>query len=117
RGRRPCATSASRGTPQGKLKDRGPVNTRRGTKVRFLPDEKSLGKGKGFKPQRLFRMARSKAYLFGGVEIRWSCAPQLIKDDTPSAAVFHFPGGLKEYLETTIEGQTRIAKDVFAGRS
>jgi DNA gyrase/topoisomerase IV subunit B len=75
-----------------------------------------FGKGVAFKPQRLFRMARSKAYLFGGVEIRWSCAPQLIKDDTPAEAVFHFPGGLKEYLEATIEGQTRVTKEVFAGR-
>ena len=62
-------------------------------------------------------MARSKAYLFGGVEIRWSCATSLIKDDTPAEATFHFPGGLKEYLEATIDGQTRVTKDLFAGRS
>ena len=95
----------------------GAVKNRRGTKVRFKPDEKIFGKGAAFKPQRLFRMARSKAYLFGGVEIRWSCAPELITDDTPAKATFHFPGGLKEYLEATIEGQTRVTKDIFAGRS
>ena len=61
-------------------------------------------------------MARSKAYLFGGVEIRWSCAKSLITDDTPEKATFHFPGGLKEYLEATINGQTRVTKDLFAGR-
>ena len=49
-------------------------------------------------------MARSKAYLFGGVEIRWSCDPALIKDDTPAEAVFHFPGGLKDYLLASIDG-------------
>jgi topoisomerase-4 subunit B len=116
RGQQLYAMSFSRGTPQGKLKNLGPVKNRRGTKVRFFPDEKIFGKGVAFKPQRLFRMARSKAYLFGGVEIRWSCAPQLIKDDTPAEATFHFPGGLREYLEASIEGQTRVTKEVFAGR-
>jgi topoisomerase-4 subunit B len=105
-----------RGAPQGKLKNIGAVKNRRGTSTRFKPDEQIFGKGATFKPARLFRMARSKAYLFGGVEIRWSCAPSLIKDDTPSEANFHFPGGLKEYLEATINGQTRVTKDLFAGR-
>jgi topoisomerase-4 subunit B len=84
--------------------------------VRFHPDEQIFGKGAAFKPQRLFRMARSKAYLFGGVEIRWFCDPDIIKDDTPAEAVFHFPGGLKDYLTATIEGQTPVTKDLFAGR-
>ncbi|HZT48871.1 MAG TPA: DNA topoisomerase IV subunit B [Hyphomicrobiaceae bacterium] len=110
------AMAFSRGQPLGKLKSLGAVKNRRGTKVRFKPDEKIFGKGAAFKPQRLFRMARSKAYLFGGVEIRWSCAPELITDDTPAEATFHFPGGLKEYLEATINGQTRVTKDIFAGR-
>jgi topoisomerase IV subunit B len=106
----------SRGVPQGKLKTLGAVKNRRGTSVRFKPDEKIFGKGATFKPARLLRMARSKAYLFGGVEIRWSCDASLIKDDTPAEATFHFPGGLKEYLTATIEGQTRVTKDLFAGR-
>ena len=110
------AMTFSRGAPQGKLQKLGPVKNRRGTRVRFKPDEKIFGKGATFKPQRLFRMARSKAYLFGGVEIRWSCAPELITDDTLPKATFHFPGGLKEYLEATINGQTRVTKDLFAGR-
>jgi topoisomerase IV subunit B len=111
------AMTFSRGAPQGKLQKLGPVKNRRGTRVRFKPDEKIFGKGATFKPQRLFRMARSKAYLFGGVEIRWSCAPELITDDTLPKATFHFPGGLKEYLEATINGQTRVTKDLFAGRN
>ena len=106
----------SRGAPQGKLKSLGAIKNRRGTSIRFRPDEQIFGKGATFKPARLLRMARSKAYLFGGVEIRWFCAPSLIKDDTPAEAVFHFPGGLKEYLEATINGQTRVTKDIFAGR-
>jgi topoisomerase-4 subunit B len=106
----------ARGAPQGKLKNVGATKNRRGTTIRFKPDEQIFGKGATFKPARLLRMARSKAYLFGGVEIRWSCAPSLIKDDTPAEAIFHFPGGLKEYLEATINGQTRVTKDIFAGK-
>jgi topoisomerase IV subunit B len=106
----------SRGTPDGKLQKLGSVMNRRGTKVRFRPDEKIFGKGAAFRPALLLKMARSKAYLFGGVEIRWWCDPSLIKDETPAEAVFHFPGGLKEYLLSTIEGQTLVTKDVFAGR-
>ena len=111
RGQQLYAMEFSRGAPLGKLKSLGAVKNRRGTKVRFKPDEKIFGKGAAFKPQRLFRMARSKAYLFGGVEIRWTCAKALITDDTPEKAVFHFPGGLKEYLEATINGATRVTKD------
>jgi topoisomerase-4 subunit B len=105
----------SRGIPQTKLEKLGSVMNRRGTKVRFHPDEAIFGKGAHFKPARLMKMARSKAYLFGGVEIRWSCDPSLIKDDTPTEAVFHFPGGLKDYLASEIEGQTYVTKDLFAG--
>ncbi len=108
----------SRGLAQTKLEKLGSIRNRRGTKVRFKPDEKIFGKGAAFKPARLFTMARSKAYLFGGVEIRWSCDPALItgKDETPAEAVFHFPGGLSDYLTETINGRTRVAPDVFSGR-
>src|SRR5262245_51157240 len=100
----------ARGAPQGKLKNVGPIKNRRGTSIRFKPDEQIFGKGATFKPARLFRMARSKAYLFGGVEIRWSCAPSLIKDNTPAEATVHVPGGLQEYLEATINGQPRVTR-------
>ncbi len=106
----------SRGTPQTKLEKLGSIMNRRGTRIRFKPDEAIFGKGAAFKPARLLKMARSKAYLFGGVEIRWSCDPELIKDDTPAEAVFHFPGGLKDYLLATIEGQTLVTKEIFTGR-
>ncbi len=105
----------SRGVPQTKLEKLGSIMNRRGTKVRFKPDDKIFGKGCHFKPQRLMKMARSKAYLFGGVEIRWFCDPALIKDDTPTEAVFHFPGGLKDYLSTTIEGRTLVTNHLFSG--
>jgi topoisomerase-4 subunit B len=107
----------SRGLPQTKLEKLGSIMNRRGTTVRFKPDEQIFGKGCAFKPAIVHRMARSKAYLFGGVEIRWSCAPELITDDTPAEAVFHFPGGLKDYLtREKIDGRTLVTKDIFSGR-
>jgi len=115
RGQQLYRMAFSRGNPEGKLERLGPVMNRRGTKVRFRPDEKIFGKGASFKPARLHKMARSKAYLFGGVEIRWSCDPSLITDETPAEAVFHFPGGLKDYLNSEIAGSTLVAKDLFAG--
>ena len=106
----------NRGTPDGKLQKLGSIMNRRGTTVRFKPDDQIFGAGTAFKPARLMKMARSKAYLFGGVEIRWFCDPELIKDETPAEAVFHFPGGLTDYLKATVEGQTMVTKDFFSGR-
>jgi topoisomerase-4 subunit B len=107
----------SRGIPQTKLEKLGSIMNRRGTTVRFKPDEQIFGKGCAFKPATLLKMARSKAYLFGGVEIRWNCAPELITDETPTEAVFHFPGGLKDYLtREKIGGKTLVTKDIFSGR-
>ncbi|MBX8828198.1 DNA topoisomerase IV subunit B, partial [Ochrobactrum sp. SFR4] len=68
----------SRGLPLGDLEELGEVHNRRGTRVRFHPDPEIFGKNVKFDPERLYRMARSKAYLFGGVEIRWSCDPSLL---------------------------------------
>ncbi len=106
-----------RGTPKGGLEKLGKVNNRRGTSLRFKPDPQIFGDKAKFDPARLFRMARAKAYLFGGVEIRWSCDPSLIKDDTPAEAVLHFPGGLQDYLAVSIESATRVHPDIFAGGS
>ncbi|WP_291001722.1 DNA topoisomerase IV subunit B [Hyphomicrobium sp.] len=107
----------ARGEATSKLQKLGSVMNRRGTKVRFKPDEKIFGKGCAFKPARIFKMARSKAYLFGGVEIRWSCDPALITDETPPSATFRFPGGLADYLNSEIAGRTMVTKDIFAGRT
>ena len=117
RGQQLYAMEFHRGAPQGKLQKLGAIKNRRGTTIRFKPDEKIFGKGATFKPSRLFKMARSKAYLFGGVEIRWRCDPSLITDGTPAEATFHFPGGLKDYLLSEIKSQTLVTKDVFSGRT
>jgi topoisomerase-4 subunit B len=106
-----------RGKPKGKLEKLGRVPNRRGTKVRFRPDPDIFGAKVHFKPERVFKMTRSKAYLFGGVEIRWSCAKELLRgvEDVPEQATFHFVDGLKEYLSAAINGATLVHPDVFAG--
>ncbi|MBL1404927.1 MAG: DNA topoisomerase IV subunit B [Rhizobiales bacterium] len=109
----------SRGIPIYKLKEVGDVHNRRGTKVKFKPDPDIFGKGCKFSPDRLFKMARSKAYLFGGVEIRWTCAKELIseKSEATEKATFHFPGGLKDYLEASLGDQFRVTLEAFSGKS
>ncbi|HEY0236429.1 MAG TPA: ATP-binding protein, partial [Afipia sp.] len=108
-----------RGKPKGKLEELGKVNNRRGTTIRFKPDLEIFGAKAAFKPQRLFKMARSKAYLFGGVEIRWRCDPELLKgiEDVPAEDTFHFPGGLKDYLAAAIHADTLVHPDIFSGKS
>ncbi|MFG1344783.1 DNA topoisomerase IV subunit B [Xanthobacter autotrophicus DSM 431] len=110
--------SFSKGVPQGPLKEVGRITNRRGTRVRFHPDPEIFGPSARFEPARVFRMARSKAYLFGGVEIRWSCDGELLKgiDGIPEKTVFRFPGGLKDYLAADLEGNTLVHPDIFAGR-
>jgi topoisomerase-4 subunit B len=107
-----------RGRPTTPLTTIGKAPNRRGTKVRFLPDPKIFGESACFDPARVFKMARSKAYLFGGVEIRWRCAPSLLGENAkvPSDAIFRFPGGLKDCLAADIEGQELVADQTFTGR-
>jgi topoisomerase-4 subunit B len=118
RDRRLWRQSYARGKPTSKLLDMGPVQNRRGTTVSFLPDPQIFGEGAAFKPARLYRMARSKAYLFRGVEIRWSCAPDLLKGDaTPASDVFHFPDGLLDFLNQELDGEETVTPAPFAGTS
>jgi topoisomerase-4 subunit B len=105
----------SRGKPTSKLEQRG-ATRRHGTALTFIPDPTIFGEGAAFRPARLYRMARSKAYLFRGVEIRWRCASERIHDQTPAEATFRFPGGLADYLAETLEGLETVTPEPFAGR-
>ncbi len=118
RGQQLYRQTFSRGIPQGGLEHLGPIKNRRGTKVRFKPDAQIFGGKAKFRASRVYKMARAKAYLYGGVQIKWNCAPELIGegDKTPLKEILHFPNGLSDYLETRIEGKTRITEEIFHGK-
>ncbi|MGB1024756.1 MAG: DNA topoisomerase IV subunit B [Paracoccaceae bacterium] len=107
------AQEFSRGLPQGGLQNLGAAPNRRGTQVSFHADEQIFGSHR-FKPARLFKMVRSKAYLFSGVEIRWKSA--LDDGETPQEATFHFPGGLADYLGEVLGNAATYAQAPFAGK-
>ncbi len=106
------AMEFSRGLPVAPLAKIGAAPNRRGTAVTFHPDPEIFG-SLSFKPARLFKMARSKAYLFSGVEIRWKT--EIDDGETPREAKFHFPGGLSDYLSEAMDGATTYADTPFAG--
>ena len=104
----------ARGKPTSKLKREGEVRNRRGTMLRFKPDPEIFGT-LPFRAERLFRLCRSKAYLYRGVEIRWRCDPALIAgSDTPAEATLHFPGGLSDFLATAVNGRPPVVPAPFA---
>ena len=110
RDRKLWTQSFVRGKPKGKLKSKGGVHNRRGTTITFHADPQVFGDELRFRPALMYRMARSKAYLFRGVEIRWSCTPSLIakNDPTPAKAVLHFPGGLTDFLASALEDRGTV---------
>ena len=117
RGQKLYRMAFERGKPKTKLQDAGKAPNRRGTKVRFRPDPEIFGTRAHFRPERVFKMTRSKAYLFGGVEIRWSCAKELLHgvEGVPEQATFHFADGLKDYLSETLASATLVHPDIFTG--
>ncbi len=111
--------SYARGKPTSKLVNAGSVHNRRGTSVRFQPDPKVFGSA-AFSPSRLYRLCRSKAYLFRGVEIRWTCDPSLLKgakEETPAEAVLHFPGGLRDSLQADVGERALVLPQPWAGEA
>ena len=110
--------SYARGLPAGPLEDAGPVTNRRGTLVRFHPDPEIFGDGVRFGPRALYEMARTRAYLYRGVEIRWCCNAALLADAgaVPETAVLHYPGGLVDYLNATLGKRHTLTPAPFAGQ-
>ncbi len=115
RDRRVHAQSFSRGVALGPIEDLGPTPNRRGTTVSFVPDAEIFGE-RGFSAKRLFKLARSKAYLFAGVEIRWKCAAALAGGEVPAEAVFKFPGGLADHLAEQVGERECVTAQPFVGR-
>ena len=110
--------SFARGLPQGKLVETGSAPNRRGTSVTFCPDPEIFGANPKFRPATLYRMARSKAYLFAGVEIRWKCDPALLaNDDTvPADETLHYPGGLADFLDDATRDKGLLISTPFAAQ-
>ena len=109
------AQEFSKGRTMGPLETIGAAPNRRGTTVSFTPDDEIFGDRK-FKPHRLFKLARSKAYLFAGVEIRWKCADALVSEDVPAEATFKFPGGLADHLAEQVGTRECVTAQPFTGR-
>ena len=109
------AQEFSKGLPQSKIAKVGDTPNRRGTSVTFVPDTEIFGDRK-FNPKRLFKLARSKAYLFAGVEIRWKCAPSLASEEVPAEATFQFPGGLSDHLREQVGERECVTTDFFTGK-
>ncbi|ATW05075.1 DNA topoisomerase IV subunit B [Sphingorhabdus sp. YGSMI21] len=107
--------SFSKGLATSTLDEVGTTQNRRGTSISFIPDTEIFGEGNRFKPSRLFKLARSKAYLYAGVEIRWKCDESQASDDVPAEAVFQFPGGLSDHLREQLAGRECVTTDFFAG--
>ncbi|RCL02826.1 MAG: topoisomerase IV subunit B [Candidatus Tokpelaia sp. JSC188] len=110
----------SRGIPQTELESLGEIYNRRGTRVRFHPDPQIFGQKVAFDPARLYRISRSKAYLFSGVKIKWKCTSFNLnnqKDDIPKKAIFYFPGGLKDFLISSLGADYRITTEIFVGKN
>ena len=114
RDRQLYAQEFSKGLTIGPLQELGPTPNRRGTQVSFTPDPEIFG-DRQFKPARLFKLARSKAYLFAGVEIRWKCAPSLTSSDVPEEATFKFPGGLADHLAEQVGARECVTAQPFTG--
>ncbi|PHR20898.1 MAG: DNA topoisomerase IV subunit B [Sphingopyxis sp.] len=105
----------SQGLATSKLEEVGTTPNRRGTSISFIPDVEIFGEGNKFKPARLFKLARSKAYLYAGVEIRWKCDESQASDDVPAEAVFQFPGGLSDHLREQLAGRECVTTEFFSG--
>ena len=108
------AQEFSKGQTLGPIETVGAAPNRRGTTVSFTPDPEIFGP-RQFSAKRLFKLARSKAYLFAGVEIRWKCAPSLATDDVPEEETFKFPGGLADHLTQRVAGRECVTAQPFAG--
>ncbi|CAN0565119.1 unnamed protein product, partial [Ectocarpus sp. 12 AP-2014] len=106
----------SKGAPKTKLEKIAALKKLKGTKITFSPDYDIFDKTISLKPKRIYELAKSKAYLYKGVEIHWSCAPELINSDSlPISDVIHFPNGLKDYLDSKLDKSKIIGGEIFSG--
>ena len=106
----------SKGKPVTSLELIGNAPNRRGTSITFHADPEIFG-SRVFVPNRIYRMARSKAFLFKGIRILWKCDPSVLSegDPTPQEMELHFPNGLKDFLNYQIGARPTINRTMFSG--
>lgn len=105
------------GHPTTLLENKGSSAYRHGTFITFYPDPKIFRESARLKASTLYKIARSKAYLFKGVTIHWQCDESNAQDKTPLSAVFHFPGGLSDYLNEVLQGVPLATPTSFTGEA
>ena len=107
----------SRGHVVKGLTNIGAIANRRGTTISFHADPEIFGEKSKMRPKILYTQAKSKAFLYKGVEIRWSCAPELVADmsNVPEKEVIHFPNGLADYLTFELEKSPTVTSSPFVG--
>src|SRR3954447_8877399 len=106
----------SKGIATSPLETVGPTPNRRGTTTSFIPDPEIFGADAKFSPEKIYKLARSKAYLFAGVEIRWRCDPSLTSAEVPETAVFQFANGLADRLAEQLGDRPTVTNQPFTGR-
>ena len=111
--------SYCRGVPLAPVEMVGAVSNRRGTTVTFLPDTEIFGTETHFKPATIFKAVKTKAFLFRGVELRFLCSPELIKegDTTPTEVVLKYPNGIEDYLKSLTEKTSLLMPRYFTGKA
>ncbi|MDP4709420.1 MAG: DNA topoisomerase IV subunit B [Rickettsiaceae bacterium] len=108
----------SRGVPLTKLEKAPALKKLKGTRITFKPDAEIFGASAKFKPKRIYDLAKSKAYLYKGVEIHWSCASEVISsDEVLENDIIHFPGGLRDYLDSHLDNSKIIGGEIFSGNA
>jgi topoisomerase-4 subunit B len=106
----------SRGATLGPL-EKGPTTKEHGTRVRFTIDDQIFGVAAAFRPIKIYRLARAKAFLSKGVKIEWKCDPELITDDMHihATTTFYYPNGIADFLEEKTRGKPRLLPRIFGG--
>ena len=106
-----------KGIPNGNIEKLDQKTNKKGTKITFKPDEEIFDKNVKFNIEKLYNFCKSKAYLFAGIEIRWSCNELVAEENNiPRSEIFNFSKGLEDFLVNEVKGSTFIAQESFSGK-
>lgn len=92
---------------------KNPDKIAHGTIIHFTPDDEIFDHVE-FDPARLYKLIRSKAYLFGGVKIHWHC--EIPAENIPENEMICFPAGLTDFLSYRLLNQETIVPEIFSGK-